>query len=216
MEKNKQTVGRGCARIHSRSSSKSSSKSPSPSELAAINAHIALIELIYFAYRDFVSEADVILGETGLGRAHHRALHFICRHPAISSQVLADRLRVSRQSLSRVLGGLKAQACIEVCADRNDRRRMCLYPTETGLSLLVHLARVQARNVGQSWTCLSPDGREGAIDFLKGLIGGLERNRIMETIARGHDLRLAPRRQSAEVRGRRSGGGAAKPPRGEK
>src|SRR5215216_1462961 len=62
-----------------------------------------LIELLFFAYRDFVSDPDEVLGKLGFGRAHHRVLHFVNRNPAIKVANLLDILKITKQSLGRVL-----------------------------------------------------------------------------------------------------------------
>ena len=54
-----------------------------------------LIELFFFAYRDFVSDPDRILGEYGFGRAHHRVLHFVDRQPGLTIAELLDILRIT-------------------------------------------------------------------------------------------------------------------------
>ena len=61
------------------------------------------IELLFFAYRDMTAGPDAILEEMGLGRAHHRAIHFIGRNPGITVAELLAILRISKQSLARVL-----------------------------------------------------------------------------------------------------------------
>ena len=62
-----------------------------------------LIELFFFAYRDFVGDPDRILGDYGFGRAHHRVLHFVDRQPGLTIAELLDILRITKQSLNRVL-----------------------------------------------------------------------------------------------------------------
>ena len=64
------------------------------------------IELLFFAYRDFTGEADALLSDYGFGRAHHRAIYFIGRNPRISVSDLLAILKITKQSLSRVLGQL--------------------------------------------------------------------------------------------------------------
>ena len=66
------------------------------------------IELLFFAYRDFTAEPDAILARYGFGRAHHRVIHFVGRHPQITVSELLGILRITKQSLSRVLGELVA------------------------------------------------------------------------------------------------------------
>ena len=60
-------------------------------------------DLLFFAYRDFTNVADQVLEELGLGRAHHRALHFIGRNPGMTVSALLAILRITKQSLARVL-----------------------------------------------------------------------------------------------------------------
>ena len=68
-----------------------------------------LIELLFFAYRDFVADPDRILENIGFGRAHHRVLHFVDRQPGLTIAELLDILRITKQSLSRVLKELLDQ-----------------------------------------------------------------------------------------------------------
>ena len=62
-----------------------------------------VIELLFFAYRDFVSDPDDVLAKFGFGRAHHRVLHFVNRHPGMKVADLLDVLKITKQSLGRVL-----------------------------------------------------------------------------------------------------------------
>ncbi|HEV8679845.1 MAG TPA: helix-turn-helix domain-containing protein, partial [Stellaceae bacterium] len=62
------------------------------------------IELLFFAYRDFTAEPDAILAQYGFGRAHHRVVHFVGRNPQITVGDLLGILRITKQSLNRVLG----------------------------------------------------------------------------------------------------------------
>ena len=61
------------------------------------------IELLFFAYRDFTADPDAVLAGRGLGRAHHRAIHFIKRRPGITIAGLLEILQVTKQSLNRVM-----------------------------------------------------------------------------------------------------------------
>ena len=81
------------------------------------------IELLFFAYRDFTSDADAILAEQGFGRAHHRVIHFVGRHPQISVAELLAILRITKQSLGRVLGQLVDQGFIAQATGTRDRRQ---------------------------------------------------------------------------------------------
>src|SRR5881409_2684351 len=62
-----------------------------------------IIELLFVSYRDFVGEPDDVLAKFGFGRAHHRVLHFVNRNPGMKVADLLETLRITKQSLGRVL-----------------------------------------------------------------------------------------------------------------
>src|SRR3954454_20731500 len=86
-----------------------------------------LIELLFFAYRDFVGDPDRILAQYGFGRAHHRVLHFVVRYPGLTIAELLDILRITKQSLNRVLKDLIEQGYIEQKTGTSDRRQRLLF-----------------------------------------------------------------------------------------
>jgi DNA-binding MarR family transcriptional regulator len=92
-------------------------------------------DMLFFAYRDFTNAADVILEELGLGRAHHRALHFIGRNPGITVTELLAILRITKQSLARVLSALVDKGLVAQAPGRTDRRQRLLTLTEAGVTL---------------------------------------------------------------------------------
>ncbi|HVB68753.1 MAG TPA: MarR family transcriptional regulator [Acetobacteraceae bacterium] len=92
-------------------------------------------DLMFFAYRDFTNAADQILTELGLGRAHHRALHYIGRNPAITVSDLLAILRITKQSLARVLSELVARGLVAQSPGSADRRQRLLSLTESGGAL---------------------------------------------------------------------------------
>ena len=104
-----------------------------------------LIELLFFAYRDFISEPDEILAGYGFGRAHHRVLHFVDRNPGLSVADLLDILKITKQSLARVLKQLLDQGFVEQRAGKRDRRQRLLHATPEGTRLARTLAAIQAR-----------------------------------------------------------------------
>ena len=87
------------------------------------------MELLFFAYRDFTAEADTILARYGFGRAHHRVIYFVGRHPGASVSELLRILKITKQSLGRVLGQLMREGFIVQRADDDDRRRRRLFLT---------------------------------------------------------------------------------------
>ena len=93
------------------------------------------IELLFYAYRDFTSEPDAMLVRYGFGRAHHRVIYFVGRHPQMSVSELLDILQITKQSLSRVLGQLVRQGFIQQRTGKNDRRQRLLELTVRGVEL---------------------------------------------------------------------------------
>src|ERR1700729_2998842 len=108
------------------------------------------IELFFFAYRDFVGDADRLLETYGFGRAHHRVLHFVNRQPGLTIAELLDILRITKQSLSRVLKDLVEADYIEVAAGTLDRRQRLLYPTAAGKQLALELAHLQSERFARA------------------------------------------------------------------
>ena len=96
---------------------------------------IELMELLFFAYRDFISDPDEILDKYGFGRAHHRVVHFVGRHPGIRVAELLDILRITKQSLGRVLKELIDTGYVYQQEGETDRRRRLLYLTDSGCDL---------------------------------------------------------------------------------
>lgn len=92
-------------------------------------------DLLFFAYRDFTNAADLILDELGLGRAHHRALHFIGRNPGINVSDLLALLRITKQSLARVLSVLVERGYVAQAPGTDDRRQRLLTLTPSGQAL---------------------------------------------------------------------------------
>jgi DNA-binding MarR family transcriptional regulator len=111
---------------------------------------ITFVELLFFAYRDFTAEADAVLAEFGLGRAHHRVLHFVNRNPALRVADVLEILKITKQSLARVLKQLVDQGWIVQKAGERDRRQRLLYTTEKGAALAGRLASLQSKRVAQA------------------------------------------------------------------
>ncbi|SFV16298.1 DNA-binding transcriptional regulator, MarR family [Methylobacterium sp. 174MFSha1.1] len=144
-----------------------------------------LIELLFFAYRDFVADPDRILAEYGFGRAHHRVLHFVDRHPGLTIAELLDILRITKQSLNRVLKELIEQGYIAQRTGTSDRRHRLLTCTPQGRQLAHRLAGVQGRRVRRALEEAGPSLREPASRFLLAMIEPEERAAVRRLIAGG-------------------------------
>jgi DNA-binding MarR family transcriptional regulator len=137
--------------------------------------HMDVIELLFFAYRDFVGDPDEILAEIGFGRAHHRVLHFVNRNPGMPVAELLDILKITKQSLARVLRELIESGHIRQVTGPTDRRQRLLFPTEPGLSLAAKLAEPQSRRIARALEGLSGEEQAGARAFLSRMINPKER-----------------------------------------
>ncbi|TPW31851.1 MarR family transcriptional regulator [Martelella alba] len=125
-----------------------------------------IVELLFFAYRDFVSDPDVILAELGFGRAHHRVIHFVGRHPGMTVADLLDILKITKQSLARVLKQLIDMGYVRQAAGPSDRRQRRLYLTEKGERLRCTLVAPQLKRVEGAMEKLAPEDRETIFNFL--------------------------------------------------
>ena len=101
------------------------------------------VELMFFAYRDMIADADRVLETRGYGRAHHRCLHFVWRCPGMSVSELLDTLRVTKQSLNRVLRQLVEDGMIRSEVGATDRRQRLLTVTAEGESLVRSISEAQ-------------------------------------------------------------------------
>jgi DNA-binding MarR family transcriptional regulator len=144
---------------------------------------VGLIELLFFAYRDFTGEADQALANLEFGRAHHRVLHFVNRRPGLRVADLLDILKITKQSLAPVLKELVDTGFIVARPGARDRRERQLTATEKGRALAVMLDELQAARIRAALAAAGP-GHEGAIArFLTGLIQAEERGQIHALIA---------------------------------
>lgn len=143
------------------------------------------IELLFFAYRDFTGDPDAILVELGFGRAHHRVLHFVNRNPGLSVADLLDILKITKQSLARVLKQLVDDGYVERRTGPSDRRQRLLHPTPRGRELAARLAAPQLRRL--SAAIADGDGAEpDAIRrFLMNLVDAQDRAHVTSILGGG-------------------------------
>lgn len=125
---------------------------------------------MFFAYRDFTNAADVILEEIGLGRAHHRALHFIGRNPGITVSDLLTILRITKQSLARVLTVLIEQDHVTQSPGTADRRQRLLTLTDTGRALERRLFERQRDRLAAAYREAGGPAVEGFRKVMRGIM----------------------------------------------
>ena len=168
-------------------SSASTAGGSKPSEGRAPNAASSglrwdLIELLFFAYRDFVGDADQELEAFGFGRAHHRVMHFVHRYPGLKVADLLDVLRITKQSLGRVLKQLLDDGYIVQKAGSNDRRQRLLFATAKGEALVVKLAGLQTDRLNRALRGIEPAGLETIRQFLRAMIDRDDPDKVLEAI----------------------------------
>jgi DNA-binding MarR family transcriptional regulator len=139
-----------------------------------------IIELLFFAYRDFTSDPDQILGQYGFGRAHHRVVHFVNRRPGLTVAELLDVLKITKQSLSRVLKQLIDMDYIVQVQGPRDRRQRELYPTAKGRALALALAVPQSRRIANAFADTSPEDQEVVSRFLLAMVNPELRPQVNE------------------------------------
>jgi DNA-binding MarR family transcriptional regulator len=143
-----------------------------------------MVELLFFAYRDFTGEPDAILRDLGFGRAHHRVLHFVNRNPGLRVADLLEILRITKQSLARVLKQLVAEGYVAQERPASDRRERRLHLTPKGADLANRLLAMQTRRISRAIGDMSPEMRLGAQRFLLAIVGDADRADVWRMISR--------------------------------
>jgi len=158
-------------------------------EAAATEPLWDIIELLFFAYRDFVGDPDDVLAKLGFGRAHHRVLHFVNRNPGMKVADLLDILKITKQSLGRVLKQLVDEGFVIQKEGANDRRQRLLYVMPKGEALAMKLAGLQTERITRAFAQFGPGGHDAARRFLAAMIDGKDRDAVLRLIARADRAR---------------------------
>ena len=143
-----------------------------------------IIELLFFAYRDFVGDPDEVLRKLGFGRAHHRVIHFVNRNPGMKVAELLDILNITKQSLGRVLKQLVDEGYVVQREGAQDRRQRLLYVTPKGEALSLKLAALQTERIARAFGELGSDAHDAARRFLTAMIDTDNREGVLRLIDR--------------------------------
>jgi DNA-binding MarR family transcriptional regulator len=128
------------------------------------------IEMLFYAYRDFIAEPDAMLAERGLGRAHHRVIYFVGRYPGLHVSALLEILQITKQSLSRVLGQLVEDGYIRQTPGPKDRRQRLLELTERGRELEQALTETQRKRIARAYREAGAEAVEGFRKVMRGIM----------------------------------------------
>lgn len=126
--------------------------------------------LFFFAYRDFVGDADALLERQGFGRAHHRVLYFVNLRPGMPVADLLDILKITKQSLARVLRQLIDNGYVEQKTGASDRRQRLLFATAKGRQLFETLSATQTSRITSAIAALPTDGRRTVLNFFANMV----------------------------------------------
>ncbi len=141
-----------------------------------------IIELLFFAYRDFVGDPDHVLDQFGFGRAHHRVVHFVHRYPGLKVADLLDVLRITKQSLGRVLKQLLDEGYIVQKSGEVDRRQRLLFATAKGEALVAQMAGLQTTRIEHALKDFSPNDVAAIKRFLGGMIDRDDPDKVLQVI----------------------------------
>jgi DNA-binding MarR family transcriptional regulator len=139
---------------------------------------VACVELLFFAYRDFTGDPDSVLEQYNFGRAHHRVLHFVHRYPGLRVANLLDILKITKQSLSRVLKQLIDEGFILQKAGDEDRRERLLFVTSKGAKLADKLTALQVKRIEAALAAAGPGADAATRKFLLAMIAPADRPRV--------------------------------------
>jgi len=137
------------------------------------------MELLFYAYRGFTAQADALLDQHNFGRAHHRVIYFVGRYPSISVAELLGILRITKQSLSRVLGQVVSEGFITQRPGTRDRRQRLLVLTEQGVELERRLSADQRERIAAAYREAGPQSVEGYRKVLLAMIDPRDRERLL-------------------------------------
>ena len=133
------------------------------------------MELLFYAYRDFVAEPDAILAEFGFGRAHHRVIYFVGRNPGITVSELLDILKITKQSLSRVLSQLIREDLVIQQRGPQDGRQRLLELTPKGIEMERRLSESQRARIARAYREAGAEAVGGFRTVIKGMINEPDR-----------------------------------------
>jgi DNA-binding MarR family transcriptional regulator len=144
--------------------------------------------LFFFAYRDFVGDADHMLEKQGFGRAHHRVLYFVNLRPGMPVADLLDILKITKQSLARVLRQLVDNGYVEQKTGETDRRQRLLYATAKGRELFETLSSTQTSRIAAAMQALPAEGKRTVLQFFVGMVEPEDRG-LLDQLKLTEDLK---------------------------
>ncbi|MFA6125221.1 MarR family transcriptional regulator [Sphingomonas sp.] len=137
------------------------------------------MELMYFAQSTLARSTEDRLSALGLGRAHHRALYFIARHPDLTVSALLGLLGITKQSLGRVLNELVDRNLVETRVGERDRRQRLLRLSDTGKQLESDLFEC----VRQVWAEAYASAGQNAVSGFWAVLEGITPEEVLKLLS---------------------------------
>ena len=130
------------------------------------------IQLLLYAYRETFSDPSDILKKRSLGPAHYRTLQLIERNEGTNMSELLFKLKITKQSLNRVLKDLKKSKIIKEVKDQKDTRRKLLYLNQDGKDFYKKIFEIQKKRIFNALKNSDADSVIKFKDVLKKIING--------------------------------------------
>ncbi len=152
----------------------------SPTDPRLADMPLDIMGLFFFAYRDFVSAPDELLAGHKFGRAHHRVLYFVNIRPAMPVADLLEILKITKQSLARVLRQLIDEGYIEQHIGSVDRRQRLLFATPKGQDFFALLSESQTRRINSALNELPEEAQQTVRSFVIAMIEKTDHQTLAE------------------------------------
>ena len=120
------------------------------------------IEQIFYAYRETYSDPKKILKKYSFGTAHHRAIHFIERYEGLTISELLNKLKITKQSLNRVLRDLIKNKAIVLRKGEIDSRQRQIFLNERGKKIVEEIFYEQKKRI---YNALKDSDSDSVIKF---------------------------------------------------
>ena len=120
------------------------------------------IEQIFYAYRETYSDPKKILKKYSFGTAHHRVIHLIERHKGITISGLLSKLKITKQSLNRVLRDLIKNKAVFIKKGEVDSRQRHIFLNEKGKKLFDEIFFEQKKRI---YNALKTSDADSVIKF---------------------------------------------------
>ena len=130
------------------------------------------IEKIFMGYRETVSDAKKILNKYSIGIAHNKVIHLISLYEGITISELLKKLKITKQSLNRVLKDLIKLNAIIFKKDENDTRIKHVFLTEYGIKLFNEIFSIQKKRIYKAFLNSKPEEIISFDNVLKKIING--------------------------------------------